>query len=136
MLEHTIQVRVRYAETDQMGFVYHANYLPWFEMARVRMLDALGLPYKQWEAEGVFLPVLEAHLRYRQPAFFDDTLDVQVFLKEKPTVRIRLEYAVKRDGTLLAEGHTLHAWINGEGRGIRPPDAWRERLDTLFQQTS
>ncbi|MGF1485028.1 MAG: acyl-CoA thioesterase [Opitutales bacterium] len=133
MFEHTITVQVRYAETDQMGFVYHANYLAWFEMARVRMLDALELSYRQLEAEGAFLPVLEANVRYRQPAYFDDLLTVQVRLPEKPRVRIRLEYQVLRDEALLAEGFTQHAWIGKEGRSIRPPDSWRQKLDALFQ---
>jgi acyl-CoA thioester hydrolase len=132
MLSHEIEVRVRYAETDQMGFVYHGNYLPWFEMARIALLDAIGLPYREMEAEGVLLPVLEARVRYRRPAHFDDRLTIRVELPEKPLARIELAYRVTREGTLLAEGHTAHAWINRQGHSIRPPGKWRAALDSLF----
>lgn len=121
MIETRTQVRVRYAETDQMGFAHHANFLTWFELARIDLLDQVGLPYRQLETDGYFLPVLEVHVEYRQPARFDDRLDIITTVPEKPRLRLRIEYRVERAGELLATGFTTHAFINREEKPIRPP---------------
>ena len=132
MIQSRVQVSVRYAETDQMGFVYHGNYLPWFEVARTHMLKEQGIPYRQLEKEGFFLPVLEANLRYHKPAFYDDELTVVSTMKEKPSLRIRIEYEVFRGSELLATGHTQHAFIDRTGRPVRPPSLFTERMSELF----
>ena len=124
MLESKVPIRVRYAETDQMGYVYygnyHANYLAWFESARVQMLDEVDLPYTQLEAEGYMLPVLECELKYRSPARFDDRLIVIARVTEPPRARLLVTYEVFRDSTLLATGSTTHTFVNPKGRLIRP----------------
>ena len=121
MIESRTQVTVRYAETDMMGVVYHGNYLPWFEVGRTTLLKELGLPYRQLEEEGFRLPVLEVSARYLRPAVYDDTVTIVTRLHDRPLLRIRLEYEVKRGDELLATGHTVHAFIDREGRPVRPP---------------
>lgn len=122
MITSTSTVRVRYAETDQMGIVYHANYFAWFELARIDMLDRLGYPYLQMEAEGFLLPVLEIQAKYLRPAKFDDRLKVTVMMKEPPRLKFTLHYQITHpENGLLVEGHSSHAFIDAEGRAIKPP---------------
>ena len=91
MIKSRAEVSVRYAETDMMGVVYHGSYLPWLEIGRTTLLKEHGLPYRQLETEGFFLPVLEVGLRYLKPARYDDTVAVTTVLREKPSLRIRME---------------------------------------------
>lgn len=121
MIRSRAQVTVRYAETDMMGVVYHGNYLPWFEIGRTTLLKDLGLSYRKLEEEGYRLPVLEVSAQYLRPAVYDDTLTIVTTLREKPLLRIRLEYEVLRGDELLATGQTVHAFIDREGRPVRPP---------------
>lgn len=121
MIESRTQVTVRYVETDMMGVVYHGNYLPWFEVGRTTLLKELGLPYRQLEEEGFRLPVLEVSARYLRPAVYDDTVTIVTRLHDRPLLRIRLDYEVRRGDELLATGHTVHAFIDREGRPVRPP---------------
>lgn len=127
----TVTVRVRYAETDAMGVAYHGSYLPWFEEARIHLLDEIGIPYRELEERGYRLPVLEARLRYHQPARFDDRLDVTVTWSRAPGVRLHLTYEVRRGAERICTGETHHAFINAEGRPTRPPPdflvAWAAR---------
>ena len=135
MIETREQIRVRYAETDQMGFAYHGNYLPWFEISRTTLLREHGLPYRQLEADGYFLPVLEVGLRYLKPGRYDDVLTVVSRLIEKPLLKIRIEYEVYRDTELLCTGFTLHAFIDRGGRPVRPPPSFVARMNELFPAT-
>ena len=121
MIESRTQVTVRYAETDMMGVVYHGNYLPWFEVGRTTLLKELGLAYRRLEEEGFRLPVLEVSSHYLRPSVYDDTITIVTRLPERPLLRIRLEYEVRRGEELLATGHTVHAFIDREGRPVRPP---------------
>ena len=121
MIENETSIRVRYVETDAMGFAHHANYLAWFELARIEFMDALNMPYKDMEKEGYLLPVLAANLRYKKPAYFDDQLTIICRSKEKPRIRLKMEYEVLRGETLLATGSSEHAFMNPEGQPIRPP---------------
>jgi acyl-CoA thioester hydrolase len=121
MIVSRAQVTVRYAETDMMGVVYHGSYLPWFEIGRTTLLKELGLAYRQLEADGFRLPVLEVGAKYFRPALYDDTLTIVTTLHEKPLLRIRLEYEVRRAEELLATGFTVHAFIDREGKPVRPP---------------
>jgi acyl-CoA thioester hydrolase len=121
MIQATVETRVRFAETDAMGVTYHGNYLPWFEMARVALLDQLGTPYRELEKSGFLLPVLEAGLKYHRPSHFDDCVRITVTLAEKPTARLRLDYVVERDGELLVEGFTVHAFVTRDFKAVRPP---------------
>ncbi len=132
MIRSRVQVTVRYAETDMMGIVYHANYLPWFEVGRTTLLKEIGVPYRKLEEEGFRLPVLEVAAKYLRPALYDDTLEVVTTLAERPLLRIRLEYEVQRAGELLATGASVHAFVDREGKPVRPP-AWAvEKIAAAF----
>jgi acyl-CoA thioester hydrolase len=122
------RVRVRYAETDRMGVVYYANYLVWFEVGRTDWLRETGWSYREMEAEGFALPVIEAHCEYRQPARYDDDVEIETRASLVTPVRIRFDYEVRRaaDGTALATGYTAHAALDSTGRPCRLPPRVRE----------
>jgi acyl-CoA thioester hydrolase len=123
-------VRVRYAETDRMGVVYYANYLVWFEVGRTEWLRETGWSYREMEIEGVALPVIEAHCVYRQPARYDDEIEIVTRATLMTPVRIRFDYdAVRRqDGVRVAEGYTIHAALDPAGRPCRLPQRVRAML--------
>jgi len=118
---HEIEVRVRYQETDGQGRVHHANYLTWFELARVELLRAAGHSYKELEEAGIFLVVAEASLQYYVPAFFDDVLRLRVTVLHAKGARIQHDYKIFRGNDLLAEGSTTIACVNRTGRASRLP---------------
>jgi len=124
----TTRLRVRYAETDRMGVVYYANYLVWFEVARADWLRETGWSYREMEAAGVSLPVIEAHSQYRQPARYDDEIEIRTQARLISPVRIRFDYEVVREDAVLASGHTVHAAVDGTGRPCRLPERVRELL--------
>lgn len=121
MLTSRSEIRVRYAETDMMGIAYHANYLPWLEIGRTDLLRAHGFPYADLERMGFRLPVVEVGVRYQRPALYDDVITVETTLREKPTVRVSLEYRILRGDTVLATAHTAHAFLNHQNEPVRPP---------------
>ena len=133
MIQSRASVTVRYAETDMMGIVYHANYLPWFEVARTQLLREQGFPYRQLEADGYRIPVLEVAAKFIRPAVYDDNLTLVVIMREKPLLRIRLEYEVFRGEELLASGHSAHAFCDLNGRPTRPPPAFVAKMGETFQ---
>ena len=132
MIHSRAQVTVRYAETDMMGIVYHANYLPWFEVARTQLLREQGFPYRQLETDGYRIPVLEVSAKYLRPALYDDNLVIIATIREKPLLRIRLEYEVRRGEELLATGASCHAFCDLTGRPTRPPAAFVAHMNQLF----
>jgi acyl-CoA thioester hydrolase len=117
-------IRVIYGDTDQMGVVYYANYLRFFEAGRNEFIRARGLRYRDFEARfGLRLPVAEAQVSYRAPARYDDLLTVETSLAEVKRASARFGYRIVRDGEVLATGHTVHACVDLEGRIQRmPPD--------------
>jgi acyl-CoA thioester hydrolase len=120
---HATRVRVRYAETDKMGVVYYANYFVWFEVARTDLLRAAGWSYREMESDGVQLPVIEATCTYRQGARYDDEIDIRTSGHLISPVRLAFDYQVVRpaDGAPLAEGRTVHAAVDVNGRPCRLP---------------
>lgn len=113
MFQSQTQIRVRYAETDQMKYVYYGNYAIYFEVARVECLRNLGLEYKKLEEEHqVMMPVLEQYSKYIKPAMYDDILDIKVSIPELPQMRIRFEYEIFRGDTLLHKAYTTLAFVN------------------------
>ena len=129
-LRRTTLVRVRYAETDRMGVVYYANYLVWFEVGRTEWLRETGWSYREMELDGVSLPVIEARCEYRQPARYDDEIEIGTRATLLTPVRIRFDYEVirSRDQVLAAVGHTVHAALDPGGRPCRLPDRVRALL--------
>jgi len=126
--EHETQIRVRYAETDQMGVVWHGNYLQYFEMGRTEALRACGWSYRGLEEAGIMLPLVEAHLEYFRSAKYDDLLTVKTMVREPATVRIRFDYEVRNAaGETLVVGHTVLGFVDaGTRRPCRPPAKLRE----------
>ena len=125
----TTRLRVIYGDTDQMGVVYYANYLRFFEAGRNEFIRARGLRYRDFEeAFGLRLPVTEAVVGYRQPARYDDLLDLEITLGEVRRASLRFEYRLLREGTLLATGHTVHACVDLGGRVARLPAELLARL--------
>jgi acyl-CoA thioester hydrolase len=125
-----ITIRVRYAETDKMGVVYHANYFTWFEIGRCELLRSIGRSYKDLEAVGIGLPVIEAHCEYKSPARYDDELVVTTKGTLLSPARVGFEYEISRpiDATVNAVGRTMHAAVDNTGRPCRLPDYIRELL--------
>ena len=132
MISAITEVRVRYQETDQMGVVYHGNYFTWFESARIELLDQLECSYQELEKGGYLLPVLTCEARFVKPAKFDDRLQVSAFIKNSPLARIEIFYEVKRNKELLAKGATSHAFVNEEGKLIKPPRDFLEKANNHF----
>lgn len=124
------RVRVRYAETDTMGVVYYANYLVWFEVGRTDLLRSHGCTYREMESDGFSLPATEAHCEYKQPAKYDDEVEIRTNGAVMSAVRVQFTYEVVRaaDNVLLATGHTVHASLGRDGRPRRLP----ERLRAVF----
>jgi acyl-CoA thioester hydrolase len=122
------RVRVRYAETDRMGVVYYANYLVWFEVGRADWLRQTGWTYRDMERDGISLPVIEAHCEYRQPARYDDEIDIATKGTLVTPVRVRFDYELTRagDDAAIAGGHTIHAAVDTNGRPCRLPARVRE----------
>jgi len=127
MLSASVEVRVRYQETDKMGIVYHANYFTWFETARIELLDLMGCPYSSLEKDGFYLPVLRCRADFLSPAHFDDRLTVRVEIKDLPLVRIEAGYEVMREEEVLVTGETTHAFVSAEGKVVRPPSDFVEK---------
>lgn len=121
-------LRVRYAETDKMGVVYYANFLVWFEVARADLLRSLGWTYREMEAAGVSLPVIEAHCEYARPARYDDEIEIRTEGEMVSPVRMRFNYTVLRraDQVVAAQGHTVHAAVDPSGRPCRLPARVKE----------
>lgn len=132
MLESRVTLQVRYAETDMMGVVYHGNFLPWLEVGRTTLLKECGLPYREIEAQGYYLPVVEVGMKYHKPARYDDEITVITRLAERPLLRIRLDYEVRRGDELLVTAHTLHGFIKHTGEPVRPPATFTEKMRALF----
>lgn len=112
MTKTEIKYRVPYADTDQMGVVYYANYLEYFERLRNELLRDLGKPYPQIEKEGIMLPVIEAHCNYYQPAKYDDLLIIIGWVAEVKGAKIKINCEIRNGETLLAEGWTIHACVD------------------------
>jgi acyl-CoA thioester hydrolase len=113
---HETSVRVRYAETDRMGLLHHANYFVYFELARTEMLRSRGIAYRDIEDSGHFLVVIDIGCKFKKPAYYDDLLTIRTTVARKTHVKIIHEYQVFRDGELLAEGHSTLACVDREGK--------------------
>jgi acyl-CoA thioester hydrolase len=129
------RLRVRYAETDKMGVVYHSNYIIWFEVGRVEMLRSFGFTYKEMEStDDTHLPVVEARCRYKAPALYDDEILVRTHLRNVRDSLIHFGYEILRaeDNTLLAEGETVHLVLDGKGARKPFPEKYLSKLKAAF----
>lgn len=118
---HSHRLRVRYSETDQMGVVYHTNYLNWFEVGRTEFIRHAALTYRQLEEKGVLLPLTDASISYKKPAKYDDEVEVRTHISELTPVRLTFSYEIVRveDAALLVTGSTMHVFTNASFKPIR-----------------
>jgi len=123
MLTHKTTYRLIYGDTDKMGFAYNANYFRWFEIGRGELFRYIGLPYKIIESKGIFLPVAEAHCKFISPAQYDDLLVIETTLDTKVRAGMKFDYSIfsEDESRLIATGYTRHAFLNKEGKVVRPP---------------
>ncbi len=128
------QIRVRYADTDQMGYVYYGVYAQYFEVARVELFRSMGIRYKDLETQGIIMPVLELRTKYIRPARYDDLLTIKTTILEMPQMRIAFDYEVfNEQGTLLNVGTTRLVFVNqATGRPCELPTALRDALVPHF----
>lgn len=131
------QLRVRYAETDQMGYVYYGNYATYYEVARADAMRTLEMTYRQMEEKGVFMPIVSMQSKFIRPAHYDDLLTIRTIVKELPSTRMHFLYEVFNDkGTLLNIGETVLAFVRKDnGKPCSAPDWFIEKLKTVFNQS-
>ena len=135
MLTHRCSIRVRYRDIDYLGTVYYSRYLEYFEVARDELMAALGLPYSEFEKRGYAMPVVEAYCVYHHGAVFDEQLLIESRLTTLPTARLRIDYTITsaEDERLIADGYTIHAFVNQQRRAVRPPQFFMALLQRHWQ---
>lgn len=126
---HSVNLRVRYQETDQMGVVYYANYYVWFEVARTEYFRSLGFPYRNLEKDGIYLVAVNSSCQYKQPAHYDDQITVKSRISSIKNTSFIFEYEVERDKDILAVGKTVHVFINRKGKPVKIPAKVRELIE-------
>jgi acyl-CoA thioester hydrolase len=127
MLSGEITIRVRYAETDRMGLLHHANYLVYFEQGRTELLRSLGLAYRDLEDQGYLLVITRAEIRYRSPVRYDELVTLRTIVVRTTAARIDHRYELRRNETLVAEGSTTLACVDRDGRVQALPEVLKER---------
>jgi len=138
MVINETQLRVRYGETDQMGYAYYGKYAEYFEVGRVELVRRLGIPYKEVEAKGIMMPVSELLVNYKRPAKYDDLLTIRTLVKERPRSFFLFDYEIfNEEAELLATGHVKLAFVDMERmRPVRAPEFVLKAIDTYLQQES
>jgi len=128
-------VRVRYQETDQMGFAYHASYIIWFEVGRTEFFRQLNLPYKEFEKNNLFLPVIKVYGEFKKPAYYDNLLTIISKIETLQEVRLSFSYEIFREKELLATGGTEHVFVNNQGKPLilrkQSPFLWKRIQEAL-----
>jgi len=124
MIKHCHQLRIRYSESDRMGTYYNSRLLEWMEVGRSELMRAAGTPYTEWEARGVMAPIIESHLKFKGRAGYDDLLNIETVCTKEGRARVRFESIVTQadDGSAVAEGWTVHALTDPDGKPIRIPE--------------
>jgi len=139
LISHKTEIRVRYADTDQMKVVYHGKYLEYFEVGRAALIRSLGLPYSELETRGILLPVVEVYAKYRRPARYDDLLSIEAIVTELPKVVLKIEYKVFREGEMesIAEGYTIHSFLQATtGKPTRAPSYFVQILEKAMASSN
>ena len=127
---HTLEIRVRYHETDPMGRFYNARVLEWFEAGRTELLRARGMSYAEVEQRGILLPMTESHVVFTNPATYDDLLHLTTHVAFAGKARLRFDVRIDHpDGTKVAEGYTIHAVVDPAGKPVRPPGWFSELIN-------
>jgi acyl-CoA thioester hydrolase len=130
MFVHSSHLRIRYSETDQMGYCYYGNYAQFFEIGRVETLRAIGVSYKELEERGIMLPVVEFNVKYIKPALYDDLIEIRTYLKKVPGVKIEFDYEIfNEQQKLLTKGYTSLVFISSET--MKPIQAPKELIEKI-----
>ncbi|MFC1223362.1 acyl-CoA thioesterase [Pedobacter sp. BG31] len=134
MFSHSTKIRVRYGETDQMGYMYYGNYAQYYEVGRVEMLRSLGMSYSSMEAAGIMMPVLELKCKYIKPALYDQEITVKTIIKTLPSVRIFFEYELYNEKEeLINIGSTTLVFVDmKKNKPTNPPENFMEKLSVFF----
>lgn len=134
MFVHSTRIRVRYADTDQMGYMYYGNYAEFYEVGRVEMLRSLGLTYKSMEDSGIIMPVTELKCKYIKPAFYDEEITVKVIMENMPSLRIHFKYELSNEKEeLINIGETTLVFLNQESkRPCQAPKDFMNKLSSYF----
>lgn len=134
MFSHSTKIRVRYGETDQMGYMYYGNYAQYYEVGRVEMLRSLGMSYSSMEADGIMMPVLELKCKYIKPALYDQEITVKTIIKTLPGVRIHFEYELYNEKEeLINIGSTTLVFVDmKKNKPTNPPENFMEKLTVFF----
>ncbi|GAA4309760.1 thioesterase family protein [Mucilaginibacter gynuensis] len=135
MFENSTKIRVRYGETDQMGYVYYGNYAEFFEVGRVDMLRSIGMTYRAMEESGIMMPVLEMKCKYLKPALYDEEITIKVIMEKMPGVKIHFRYELYNEQQeLIHIGETLLAFINMKtNRPCLAPNEFIEKMKPFFE---
>jgi acyl-CoA thioester hydrolase len=134
MYSHSTKIRVRYGETDQMGYMYYGNYAQYYEVGRVEMLRSLGMSYSSMEADGIMMPVLELKCKYIKPALYDQEITVKTVIKTLPGIRIFFEYELYNENEeLINIGATTLVFVDmKKNKPTNPPENFMEKLSVFF----
>ena len=134
MKNFSIEIKVRYCETDQMGLVHHGSYINYFEEARIAWISNIGFSYSEMEKSGIILPVSKLNVNYLRPAYFDDDLLISVELAELPTSRLIFNYTINKEEEVIVTGTTVLAFLNKETKKpVKCPDYMLEKVTPLFK---
>lgn len=129
VIEHSVQLRVRYAETDQMRVAHHSNYVVWLEHARVELMRKLGFPYTAMEEQGYLMPVLELSVHYLRAVHFDELITVKARMTHMPRAKLEYEYEISNErDEIICRASTLHGFMNKEERAVKPPREFLQEL--------
>lgn len=137
MISNKTSIRVRYADTDKMQFVYNGKYFEYFEVGRTELLRHCGLPYHLVEENGFQLPLIEAGIKYKSPAFYDDLLEIEATVKVLHSPKVYIEYKIRKHGSdiVIVEGFTEHVFIDlNTKKAVRPPKIYLETLAPFFEK--
>lgn len=129
MSAHSVEIRVRYQETDKFGIVYYANYYVWFEIARTEFFRSMGFPYTELEKKGVYIVVANSSCQYKQPAYYDDQITVRSRVSSLKNTSFTFEYEVMRGNDLLAIGKTVQVVVSKDRKPIKIPEDIRELIE-------
>lgn len=133
MIQHTCEIQVRYAETDQMRFAHHSNYIIWFEYGRIELLKKYGFSYADLEKAGYLMPVLEVNVRFLKYAVFDEVLKLTTLMPKPPAARQVFEYRIHNvQNELICTGSSLHSFMNQHNKAVKPPRDLRKKLAQYF----
>jgi len=121
MIEYTHKIHVYYRDVDQMGIVYYARYLEYFEEARTELLRKIGINVTDIEENGYYLPVISVNCQYKNPANFDEELNIKTKITNTPRSTLKIEYIINSNNKICVTGDTVHSFINKDGRAVKPP---------------